>query len=143
MGGASAQIAFELPLDNQFVSENVQLVNLGPRDENPQFLYRLFVTTFLGFGVNEGAKKYEQFLKSQFRTASHSSIDAVISEENFYNSTTTNAGVDSQPVKYVRDGCLPLNFMKLAEKDDGSQFVRKVRFFKLSFWQITIKVCLF
>jgi ectonucleoside triphosphate diphosphohydrolase 4 len=99
MGGASTQIAFEIPLSD-FQSENVQSVNLGATDDSEHLKYQLFVTTFLGFGVNEGAKKYENFLS------------------NLVESSTEN-------ISYVRDGCLPVNLMKIVTKDDGSQFVRK------------------
>lgn len=106
MGGASAQIAFELPAENNFSDESVQLVNLGCRDDDQRFLYQIFVTTFLGFGVNEGAKKYERTLEQKISNASN---------EN-----------KNSPIVYVRDGCLPTNFLKLANKNDGTQFVRKV-----------------
>ncbi|KAI1717237.1 GDA1/CD39 (nucleoside phosphatase) family domain-containing protein [Ditylenchus destructor] len=105
MGGASAQIAFELPAENNFSDESVQLVNLGCRDDDQRFLYQIFVTTFLGFGVNEGAKKYERTLEQKISNASN---------EN-----------KNSPIVYVRDGCLPTNFLKLANKNDGTQFVRK------------------
>ncbi|KAI1729873.1 GDA1/CD39 (nucleoside phosphatase) family domain-containing protein [Ditylenchus destructor] len=105
MGGASAQIAFELPAENKFSDESVQLVNLGCRDDDQRFLYQIFVTTFLGFGVNEGAKKYERTLEQKLSNASN---------EN-----------KTSPIVYVRDGCLPTNFLKLVNKHDGSQFVRK------------------
>jgi ectonucleoside triphosphate diphosphohydrolase 4 len=99
MGGASTQIAFEIPLSD-FQSENVQSVNLGSLEDTDDLRYQLFVTTFLGFGVNEGAKKYEKYL----------------------NSLVENSTDD---ISYVRDGCLPVNLMKIVSKDDGSQYVRK------------------
>lgn len=102
MGGASTQIAFELP-DDTFKND-VQVINLGAIDTDETFRYNMFVTTFLGFGVNEGAKKYEEYLKRKVME---------------YKNT-------SDEVTYVRDGCLPVNLMRLVTNDDGSQFVRKV-----------------
>ena len=102
MGGASTQIAYELP-DDSFKSD-VQVINLGAHDTDDLFRYHVFVTTFLGFGVNEGSKKYENYLKKKL----------------YVDNSTTD-------VSYVRDGCLPTNLMKLVTNDDGSQFLRKVR----------------
>uniref|UniRef100_A0AC34QC15 Apyrase n=1 Tax=Panagrolaimus sp. JU765 TaxID=591449 RepID=A0AC34QC15_9BILA len=101
MGGASTQIAFELP-DDSFKSD-VQVINLGAVDTDESFRYHIFVTTFLGFGVNEGAKKYENYLRKQVTES--------------FNTTTE--------ITYVRDGCLPINLMKLVTNDDGTQFLRK------------------
>ncbi|KAE9556563.1 hypothetical protein FO519_000257 [Halicephalobus sp. NKZ332] len=99
MGGASSQIAFELP-DDSFKSD-VQVINLGAIDTDEVFRYHIFVTTFLGFGVNEGSKKYENYLRKKFTENSTGEVD------------------------YVRDGCLPVNLMKLITNEDGTQFLRK------------------
>uniref|UniRef100_A0A183C0I1 Nucleoside-diphosphatase mig-23 n=1 Tax=Globodera pallida TaxID=36090 RepID=A0A183C0I1_GLOPA len=113
MGGASAQIAYELPFADSEggtlpkSGENVQLINLGCRDDDPRFRYRLFVTTFLGFGVNEGAKTYEKFLWKR------------LSGERPMNSTEDA----KTKVPTVVDGCLPLNLLKLTYVEENySQF---------------------
>jgi len=111
MGGASAQIAFEIPADISFSSENIQILNLGSHDNDMRFVYSLFVTTFLGYGVNEASKKYEIVLREK--------MSSYISHRN------------STPIPYVEDGCLPSKFFKLATDDDGAQFVRKVYFWSL------------
>ncbi|CAJ0565432.1 unnamed protein product, partial [Mesorhabditis spiculigera] len=98
MGGASAQIAFELPQSTSFLTENVENVNLGCRDESPLFKYKLFVTTFLGYGVNEGLRKYEQDLYKEMSEVNGS---------------------------YVRDECLPTNLVEMAKGIDGNQFTRR------------------
>lgn len=122
MGGASAQIAFELPLDRMTIeerqqngNENMELINLGCRDDDKRFLYRIFVTTFLGFGVNEGAKKYENFLWKQLNNRN----------QNATNNYTSNSTTPIVPI--ISDGCLPVNFLKLSniEEQDEKQFVRK------------------
>lgn len=74
------------------------------RTRTTRFRYRLFVTTFLGYGVNEGLRKYEQLLG-----------DTLLAE----NKTSRRA--------YIRDSCLPTNLVKTVSRKDGSQFVRKVR----------------
>lgn len=67
------------------------------------FSYRLYVTTFLGYGVNEALRKYEQKLSS-----------VLISEK--------------ANKSYVRDPCLPRNLLKTVNRKDGSQFSRRVIF---------------
>ncbi|KAK6024211.1 GDA1/CD39 family protein, partial [Ostertagia ostertagi] len=98
MGGASMQIAFEMPPKDEFRSENVENVNLGCRDDDDRHKYKLFVTTFLGYGVNEGLRKYEQQLSDQLLATKES---------------------------YVRDECMPVNLQKVINRSDGSMFVRK------------------
>uniref|UniRef100_A0A914XHY7 Ectonucleoside triphosphate diphosphohydrolase 7 n=2 Tax=Plectus sambesii TaxID=2011161 RepID=A0A914XHY7_9BILA len=99
MGGASMQIAFEFTGSLGPNSEDlVQVVNLGCSDHDTTHSYQLFVTTFLGFGVNEAQKMYEQALSDRL-------FDA--------NETTQ------------RDPCLPVNLVKTVQRDDGTSFSRK------------------
>ncbi|VDM61344.1 unnamed protein product [Angiostrongylus costaricensis] len=98
MGGASMQIAFEMSPGDDFRSSNVENVNLGCRDDDDRYKYKLFVTTFLGYGVNEGLRKYEQELSDRL--------------------LTTNG-------TYIRDECMPVNLQKVINRSDGSMFVRK------------------
>ncbi|KAE9419452.1 hypothetical protein Angca_002561, partial [Angiostrongylus cantonensis] len=98
MGGASMQIAFEMSPRDDFRSGNVENVNLGCRDDDDRYKYKLFVTTFLGYGVNEGLRKYEQELSDRL--------------------LATNG-------TYIRDECMPVNLQKVINRSDGSMFVRK------------------
>lgn len=120
MGGASCQIAYELPQNETFLSENVENVsdlvfsvffslqiNLGSRDDSADFKYKLFVTTFLGYGVNEGLRKYEL------------QLSAAVKKEN---------------LTYVRDECLPVNLQKTVIREDNTSFVRKVRLY-CKYWK--------
>ncbi|VDK42755.1 unnamed protein product [Anisakis simplex] len=103
VGGASLQIAIELNHENDMNDNyNVENVNLGCRDDSEMFRYRLFATTFLGYGVNEGIRKYEQLLSDRLFES--------------YNASHH---------QYVRDSCLPKNLVKTVSRKNGSQFVRK------------------
>lgn len=115
MGGASAQIAFELPDTDSFSSINVENVsfalsnyflnmcnfkiNLGCREDDSLFKYKLFVTTFLGYGVNEGIRKYEHMLLSKLK---------------------------DQNGTVIQDDCMPLNLHKTVTLENGENFVRRV-----------------
>ncbi|CAB3400394.1 unnamed protein product [Caenorhabditis bovis] len=98
MGGASMQIAFELPRNDDFLTTNVENINLGCREDDPTFKYKLFVTTFLGFGVNEGIKKYEKTLEEKL---------------NEQNGTV------------IQDDCLPLNLHKTVKFESGNTLIRR------------------
>ncbi|KHN79288.1 Nucleoside-diphosphatase mig-23 [Toxocara canis] len=98
VGGASLQIAVELNKSDNVHSSAVEIVNLGCRDGSDLFRYRVFVTTFLGYGVNEGLRKYEQLLGDKLLTE---------------NSTVK---------AYVRDSCLPTNLVKTVSRKNGSRY---------------------
>ncbi|CAI2357170.1 unnamed protein product [Caenorhabditis sp. 36 PRJEB53466] len=98
MGGASAQIAFEMPETEDFTSINVENINLGCREDDTNFKYKLFVTTFLGYGVNEGIRKYEHSLTSRLK---------------------------EQNGTVIQDDCMPLNLHKTVTLENGENFVRR------------------
>ncbi|EFO92453.1 CRE-NTP-1 protein [Caenorhabditis remanei] len=62
MGGASVQIAFEIPKEEVYTGGNVYEINLGRSDQVTDYKYSIYSTTFLGYGANEGLKKYETSL---------------------------------------------------------------------------------
>ncbi|CAI5454465.1 unnamed protein product [Caenorhabditis angaria] len=98
MGGASMQIAFELDQTESFRSSSVENINLGCREDDSSFKYKLFVTTFLGYGVNEGNRKYETKLERKLK---------------------------DQNGTVIQDDCLPLNFHKTVKLENGDNFVRR------------------
>lgn len=100
---AYLEIAFELPQNTAFNKETLNTVNLGCIDNDNRFSYNLFVTTFLGFGVNEGLKKYEHTLLSRVSTTNNSSDLAI---------------------PYVNDNCLPNKMMKVTSAENGTEFLR-------------------
>ncbi len=69
MGGASAQIAFA-PNKTEAVrhAEDLKLLRMRTLDGAP-IEYKVFVTTWLGFGVNEARKRYVDALMKLNRTA--------------------------------------------------------------------------
>jgi len=68
MGGASMQVAMEITTDLQMegMSEKekgqVMEVQLGCLDHDTEHTYRLFVTTYLGFGANQAMERYYRHL---------------------------------------------------------------------------------
>lgn len=110
MGGASVQLAIESNATGASFSETTATINLGCRDDDRTYRYQLYVTTFLGYGVNEALRMYEQKLS-----------DDLTSENG--NKT------------YVRDPCLPVNLLKAVIRKDGSQFIRK----GFGDWDICVK----
>ncbi|CAF3730310.1 unnamed protein product, partial [Adineta steineri] len=51
MGGASAQIAFEVSVDTPIEGEEVAEFSLGYDEHQETFKYKIYVTTFLGYGA--------------------------------------------------------------------------------------------
>jgi Golgi nucleoside diphosphatase len=58
MGGASAQIAFEVSPDTPVEGEEVAEFSLGYDENQEAFKYKIYVTTFLGYGANKAFEKY-------------------------------------------------------------------------------------
>ncbi|KAM8841822.1 ectonucleoside triphosphate diphosphohydrolase 7-like isoform 1-T1 [Synchiropus picturatus] len=76
MGGASLQIAYEVPTAISFRSTQEEEAaksllaefNLGCDVERTQHVYRVYVTTFLGFGGNMARQRYEDQLLDRLLT---------------------------------------------------------------------------
>ena len=64
MGGGSTQIAFEVPEQGNIDSVDFVQFNLGATDST-HLVYRLYVTTHLGFGANIANNKYHEMLMNQ------------------------------------------------------------------------------
>ena len=64
MGGASMQLAMEITTNLQLegMSEKdksqVAEINLGCMEHDTEHTYRVFVTTYLGFGANEAKRRH-------------------------------------------------------------------------------------
>jgi len=94
MGGASMQVAMEittnLQLEGMTEKDKAQVaeINLGCKDHDTEHTYRLFVTTFLGFGANQAMARYQRQLFLQ---------------------TALSSGVQGlDPDHRLRDPCSPL-----------------------------------
>ncbi|MBN3295862.1 ENTP4 diphosphohydrolase, partial [Amia calva] len=116
MGGASLQIAYEVPSAITFSSpeqENAAKTllaefNLGCDVEHTQHVYRVYVTTFLGFGGNMARQRYEDFLVN--RTVSRSRL------------TGDQTGISaSSPYS---DPCLPVGLEDSVQRDEQTVFLR-------------------
>ena len=68
MGGASMQLAMEittnLQLEGMSEKDKAQVaeINLGCMEHDTEHTYRVFVTTYLGFGANEAMRRHERTL---------------------------------------------------------------------------------
>lgn len=98
MGGASMQIAMEitstLQLEGLSDHEKNQVVeiNLGCKDHDVEHTYRVFVTTFLGYGANEAMARHRRNL--------------ILSQ--IVTNTSIILGLSSQ--QRVKDPCLPFHY---------------------------------
>ncbi|KAL5471525.1 hypothetical protein EMCRGX_G029648 [Ephydatia muelleri] len=62
MGGASLQIAFEIPPDAEVSPSNTLELDLGCGFHGNSHKHRIFLATYLGFGTNEIWRKYQMSL---------------------------------------------------------------------------------
>ncbi|KAL4231585.1 Ectonucleoside triphosphate diphosphohydrolase 7 [Mactra antiquata] len=68
MGGGSMQIAYELTANIDSVPKHlIAEFNLGCLQNDIEHTYRVYVTTFLGYGANEARVRYEQLLVSKIK----------------------------------------------------------------------------
>ncbi|XP_064600465.1 ectonucleoside triphosphate diphosphohydrolase 4-like isoform X2 [Liolophura sinensis] len=99
MGGASVQIAFEVPNTEKEISKNLLAeFNLGCRQSDLDHTYRVYVTTFLGYGANEARERYEMMLIKPHLSKSHNSTSIGRSKE-----------------LPLLDPCLPVNMIQQSD----------------------------
>ncbi|XP_055518124.1 ectonucleoside triphosphate diphosphohydrolase 4 isoform X2 [Leucoraja erinacea] len=116
MGGVSTQIAYEVPKTVSFASSQQEEVaknllaefNLGCDAHHTDHVYRVYVTTFLGFGGNAARKRYE--------------------EQIVYKTTLTNRLLGqktgtSEDIPYL-DPCLPVDIKDEIHRDGQTVYLR-------------------
>ncbi|CAG5921623.1 unnamed protein product [Menidia menidia] len=62
MGGVSTQIAYEVPKTEEVAKNLLAEFNLGCDAHRTEHVYRVYVSTFLGFGGNAARQRYEESL---------------------------------------------------------------------------------
>ncbi|XP_077574977.1 ectonucleoside triphosphate diphosphohydrolase 7-like [Stigmatopora nigra] len=115
MGGASLQIAYEVPGAITFSSPQQEDAaksvlaefNLGCDVEHTQHVYRVYVTTFLGFGGNTARQRYDNRLVN-------STLDT----------KSQSAGIGSSEDKPYMDPCLPLTLSHTVVRDNRTLHLR-------------------
>jgi len=83
MGGASMQVAMEITTNLQLEGmtdkdkSQVAEINLGCQEHDTEHTYRVFVTTFLGFGANEAMARHHRqlFLETLLRERTVPGVD--------------------------------------------------------------------
>uniref|UniRef100_A0A3B5LXQ6 nucleoside-triphosphate phosphatase n=1 Tax=Xiphophorus couchianus TaxID=32473 RepID=A0A3B5LXQ6_9TELE len=116
MGGASLQIAYEVPGAITFSSPQEEEAgksvlaefNLGCDVEQTQHVYRVYVTTFLGFGGNMARQRYEDQL-----------ANSTISKNRFL---TTETGLSEE--KPYLDPCLPVSMSDTITRGNHTVYLR-------------------
>ncbi|KAF7647827.1 hypothetical protein LDENG_00165930, partial [Lucifuga dentata] len=116
MGGASLQIAYEVPSTITFRSPQEEEAgksvlaefNLGCDVEHTQHVYRVYVTTFLGFGGNMARQRYEDQL-----------VNNTLAKNRLL---TTQTGVRED--KPYLDPCLPAGLSDSVTRDNHTVYRR-------------------
>uniref|UniRef100_UPI0037E83759 ectonucleoside triphosphate diphosphohydrolase 7-like n=1 Tax=Semicossyphus pulcher TaxID=241346 RepID=UPI0037E83759 len=116
MGGASLQIAYEVPSAITFSSPQEEEAgksvlaefNLGCDVEHTQHVYRVYVTTFLGFGGNMARQRYEDQL-----------VNNTLAKNRFL---TTQMGLNED--KPYMDPCLPAGLSDTLVRENHTLHLR-------------------
>uniref|UniRef100_A0ACB8FAQ8 Ectonucleoside triphosphate diphosphohydrolase 7 n=1 Tax=Sphaerodactylus townsendi TaxID=933632 RepID=A0ACB8FAQ8_9SAUR len=116
MGGASLQIAYEVPSTAAFSSLQQERAakslladfNLGCDAQHTNHLYRVYVNTFLGFGGNFARQRYEELMLNQ--TSTHNRLQG---DQNGAN-----------PQLPILDPCLPVGLEDVVEQVGQTWHVR-------------------
>ncbi|XP_078285336.1 ectonucleoside triphosphate diphosphohydrolase 4 isoform X3 [Rhinoraja longicauda] len=108
MGGVSTQIAYEVPKTEEVAKNLLAEFNLGCDAHHTEHVYRVYVTTFLGFGGNAARKRYE--------------------EQIVYKNTLTNRLLGqetgtSEETPYL-DPCLPVDIKDEIHHDGQTVYLR-------------------
>ncbi|XP_032869979.1 ectonucleoside triphosphate diphosphohydrolase 4 isoform X2 [Amblyraja radiata] len=108
MGGVSTQIAYEVPKTEEVAKNLLAEFNLGCDAHHTDHVYRVYVTTFLGFGGNAARKRYE--------------------EQIVYKTTLTNRLLGqkmgtSEDIPYL-DPCLPVDIKDEIHRDGQTVYLR-------------------
>ncbi|XP_069774072.1 ectonucleoside triphosphate diphosphohydrolase 4 isoform X3 [Narcine bancroftii] len=108
MGGVSTQIAYEVPKTEEVAKSLLAEFNLGCDAHHTEHVYRVYVTTFLGFGGNAARQRYE--------------------EQIVYKTTLTNRLLGqktgtTEEIPYL-DPCLPLDIKDEIHQDGRTVYLR-------------------
>lgn len=111
MGGGSMQMAFEITSKyNNIPKHRIAEFNLGCKNNDLDHTYRVYVTTYLGFGANEAREHYEEILLTS--NVSLPNLDM----EN----TTFNIPFNRERTRFnVSDPCLPVGLTQEVKDTEG------------------------
>lgn len=121
MGGASIQIAYEVPTSVTFNVKEMEAkdllveFNLGCTKEDSDHSYRVYVSTFLGFGANSARDRYESWLR-----VNHTTTLAMVGKNESQIRGTTHENA-------IPDPCLPVDMsdtLQTSPKDGTTYHVR-------------------
>uniref|UniRef100_F7C8K3 nucleoside-triphosphate phosphatase n=1 Tax=Monodelphis domestica TaxID=13616 RepID=F7C8K3_MONDO len=116
MGGASLQIAYEVPTSPTFLppeqeeAAKVLLAefNLGCDVQHTEHVYRVYVTTFLGFGGNFARQRYED----------------MVLNETFTKNRLLGQQTGLTPETPFLDPCLPVGLEDVVERSSQVLYIR-------------------
>ncbi|XP_037090002.1 LOW QUALITY PROTEIN: ectonucleoside triphosphate diphosphohydrolase 7-like [Pollicipes pollicipes] len=86
MGGASMQIGFEVTTKAQQKAlgghrSSMAVINLGCADHDREHTYRVYVTTFLGYGANEAFRRHSEAIRARYTNGTRRLYDPCLVRE--------------------------------------------------------------